>query len=320
MTRPFRRVAPLLAAVLALALGACSTAGTRTPGKTTGPGATTSSAAAPATRPYAGTEFSRTYVDHTRPTVDPNGTNSAPVRTLVTVVRVPHGPGPFPLVVFAHGNNGHPRKVTQLLDAWARAGYVVAAPAFPLTNDDVNPTVIGDYVQQPADLEVVINGVLADARKHSGPLAGKIDPHRIGIAGHSLGGATVYGLAANTCCRDERVAAVIALSAIRLDFPRGSFEAVKVPLLAMHGTADPTIPYAAGRAAYDEWAGPKWFLTLQGALHSPQYEDPPSPYDALVLDITTLFWDVELRRDPHAVSRLASYVPPSALGRLESAG
>jgi predicted dienelactone hydrolase len=224
------------------------------------------------------------------------------------------------LVVFAHGNACHPRKLTQLLDTWARAGYVVAAPAFPLTNDDVDPTVIGDYVQQPADLTVVINGVLADARRAKGPLAHKVNRHRIGVAGHSLGGATVYGLVANTCCRDQRIDAVIALSAIRLDFGNGSFQASDIPLLAMHGTADPTIPYTAGRAPYDAWTGPKWFLTLEGALHSPQYEDAPSPFDALVFDITTLFWDAELRRDPHARARLAHYEPPPALGRIDSAG
>lgn len=42
--------------------------------------------------------------------------------------------GPFPLVVFAHGFNITPAPYARLLQAWARAGYVVAAPIFPLTN------------------------------------------------------------------------------------------------------------------------------------------------------------------------------------------
>jgi predicted dienelactone hydrolase len=242
-----------------------------------------------------------------------------PSRPLTTVVRVPDGPGPFPLVVLAHGNNGHPRKVTQLLDTWARAGYVVAAPAFPLTNDDAEPSVLGDYVHQPADVSAVIDGVLAGAEADSGPLADRVDGDHIGVAGHSLGGGTVYGLVANSCCRDERVDAVIALSALVLPFPEGTDEPADLPLLAVHGTADATVPLANGRAAYDAWPGPKWFLTLEGALHAPQYEDPPSPYDAVVTDVTTLFWDAELRGDDAAANRLAAYAPPPELARLEAA-
>jgi pimeloyl-ACP methyl ester carboxylesterase len=126
-------------------------------------------------------------------------------------------------------------------------------------------------------------------------------------------------LTANTCCRDERVDAAVALSGIQLDLPGGAFEPRDLPLFAIHGTADGSLPYDSGRAAFDAWTGSKWFLTLEGAQHSPQYEDPPSPYDALVAEITTLFWDAELRGDAAASQRLASYVPPAELGRIESA-
>ena len=187
------------------------------------------------------------YVDTPRPTDDPKSVHSAAVRTLVTSVRIPDTPGPFPLVVFAHGNSGHPRKVTQLLDAWARAGYVVAAPAFPLTNDDIDPTVIADYVEQPADLSRVIDDVLADSDADDGLLAGKVDAENIALAGHSLGGASVYGAAANTCCQDDRVDAVIELSGFRIEFPDGAFVPMDdLPLLAVHGSADPTIRLATG--------------------------------------------------------------------------
>jgi predicted dienelactone hydrolase len=44
------------------------------------------------------------------------------------------GARPFPLIVFGHGFAVTPRPYSQLLRAWARAGYVVAAPVFPLEN------------------------------------------------------------------------------------------------------------------------------------------------------------------------------------------
>jgi dienelactone hydrolase len=321
MTKPARGCAAVALAVLALVVVACGAGGGPTISATRTP-ITKSTNHAP--KPHHVTQLVRTYLDETRPTVDPSGVHSSPVRALVTTIRVPDRKGPFPLVVFAHGNSGHPRQVTQLLDTWAGAGFVVAAPAFPLTNDDVDPTVIGDYVQEPADLRTVIEGVLADSNATTDPgarpLARTVDGEHIGVAGHSLGAAAMYGLAANSCCRDDRVDAVVALSGIRLPFPMGTDDPRPIPLLAMHGTADPTIPFSVGRAAYDAWTGPKWFVTLIGALHSQQYEDPPSPYDQIVFDLTTEFWEAALRGDRAAAKRLDDHAPPPALARVEHAG
>ena len=114
-----------------------------------------------------------TLVDHSRPTVDPAHGRSAPSRTLVTQVYIPKGKGSFPLVVMAHGNAGNPGKLTELLTTWAQAGYVVAAPTFPLTNDLTEiPTVIGDYVNQPGDVSFVIDQVLKRSKHHGSPLSG----------------------------------------------------------------------------------------------------------------------------------------------------
>jgi predicted dienelactone hydrolase len=220
-------------------------------------------------------------------------------------------------LVFAHGDSGHPRKVTRLLDAWARAGYVVAAPAFPLTNDDVNPTAVGDYAEQPSDLSFVIDQLLEESRSASDALGGKVDSARVGLAGHSLGAASASALGGNTNIRDERVDAFIALSGFPLNFPTGSAASASAPLLAVHGTNDARIPIDLGRRAYERWAGPKWFLTLKGADHSSAFEDAVSPYDELVIDATTSFWDAELRRDPEAGRRFATVVSDDRLAQLE---
>jgi predicted dienelactone hydrolase len=279
--------------------------------------ATTSTANEPRP-PYDVTTLTRTYIDAGRPTNDPGAVHSAPTRTLPTVIRIPRARGPFPLVVFAHGNSGHPRKPTQLLDAWARAGYVVVAPAFPLTNDDVDPTVIADYPEQATDLSFVIDEVLDENDRTSGALAGKIDASRIGVAGHSLGAASVYGLVANSAVLDERIGAVIALSGIRLDFRGGSYlSTVDTPLLAMHGTADGAIPLDVGRRGYDGWGGPRWFVTLLGAGHAAPYEDDPSPHDALVMDATTLFWNAILRGDAAAAKKFPVATADPTLAALE---
>ena len=230
---------------------------------------------------------------------------------------MPDGRGPFPLLVFAHGDSGHPRKVTRLLDAWARAGYVVAAPAFPLTNDDVNPTAVGDYAEQTRDLSFVIDQLLKESRSASGALGGKVDATRIGLAGHSLGAASAYALGGKTNVRDERVGAFIAMSAFPLNVPAGTDSSAAPPLLALHGSNDARIPFDLGRRAYERWTGPKWFLTLKGADHSSAYEDAPSAYDELVIEATTLFWNAELRRDRHASRRFRAVVADDRLAQLE---
>ena len=70
--------------------------------------------------------------------------------------------GPFPLVVFGHGFAVTPAIYTPLLMAWARAGYVVAAPVFPLENAHApgGPNE-ADIVNQPADVSFVISRMLS---------------------------------------------------------------------------------------------------------------------------------------------------------------
>src|SRR5688500_15941703 len=50
------------------------------------------------------------FVDTTRPTDPPLAT---PDRTLETTIYMPDAGGRYPLVVLAHGFNGHPRKFTE---------------------------------------------------------------------------------------------------------------------------------------------------------------------------------------------------------------
>jgi hypothetical protein len=57
-------------------------------------------------------------------------------RLLPTTVYVPESGTSAPLIVFGHGMWGHPRKFRRLFARWVEAGYLVAAPAFPHTNDE----------------------------------------------------------------------------------------------------------------------------------------------------------------------------------------
>ena len=293
MLAPRRTRAALGLAVL-LGLAACSGSGRTAgaPGPT--PAApTTTTTAAPANLPVS--RITETFVDRSRPTADPDGTRSAPTRTLATDIYVPSGKGPYPLVIHAHGADGDARKFSELGNAWARRGYVVAIPTFPLTSDTSGgPSVIGDYVNQPADLHFVLDRVLQLAATPGTPLAGKIDAGHIGLSGLSLGGATAYGFGFNPCCRDERIKAVVIMSGIELPFGNRP-DVFDKPILIFHGTADPVIPYSTAVDVYASAAPPKYFVTLRGAGHAPPYENTPDPHDAIVIASTLDFWNMYLK-------------------------
>lgn len=323
VARRRRPTAALLAAAAVLVLVGCTaTTPTTTSTGTTAAGSA-GAAAAPATSPtelsatvpparrqppppYRVVTTTETFVDTSRPTEAGAATPAAPDRTLVTTLRVPDAPGPRPLVVFSHGLSGHPDKLSGLLEAWATAGYVVAAPAFPLTNDHV-PGSPGNWTglaQQPADVSFVIDRLLAGNDDPSSAWYGRIDPGRIGVGGHSLGGATTYALTFNPCCRDDRVTAAMILSGALL--PPGGGEPDldgHVPLLIVHGDEDGSLPIAMAIDAYGRANGPVWFVTLPGGSHSAPYENDPSPQDEVVPALTTAWWDAELGGDPGALAR-----------------
>jgi hypothetical protein len=118
-----------------------------------------------------------------------------------------------------------------------RTGFVVAAPVFPLTSRQATFETVGDYVNQPADVSFVIDRILARSDDHDGPLAGRVDEEHIGLTELSLGGATVYGIALDSCCRDRRVDAALVMAGLLLPYD-GAYEFPAVPLLIIHGNGD----------------------------------------------------------------------------------
>jgi dienelactone hydrolase len=247
------------------------------------------------------TSWIETFVDRSRRTVPTTGA-PLPSRTLVTTIYRPNGSGPFPLVVFSHGLDGHPEKFTKLFSAWADAGFAIAAPAFPLTNSHAaNPNSnVGDVGQQPADVSFVLDHVLALNNQRRSRLFHAIDQHRIGASGLSLGGLTTYMLAYGKCCRDQRIDAVAVLDGLRSDERLDGH----VPLLIAHSDTDPTLPYSSALEAFAAARAPAWFVTLHGAAHASQWEDDITPFDHIDERLTIDFWDATLNGNSQAFVRL----------------
>jgi alpha-beta hydrolase superfamily lysophospholipase len=155
------------------------------------------------------------FVDRSRTIRLPNGRRVP--RPVETIVRYPATHGPHPLIVFGHGFALTPGTYGHLLDAWAQAGYVVAAPLFPLGNADApgGPDE-SDLANQPHDMSFVITRLLAQSGRAYGVLAGRINRSSVAIAGHSDGGVTALAVAYDRRSRDPRVRAAIVLSGAAL--------------------------------------------------------------------------------------------------------
>ncbi len=231
-------------------------------------------------------------------------------RVLVTQVRFPTGTTtPLPLLLVVHGADGNPNRLAPLLDVWAGAGYVVAAPTFPGTKKQPNGRALpSEVARQAADARFVIGELLdrSDAGAAPNPLLGIVDDHEIGVAGMSLGGMTVYGLIANTCCRDGRIQAALVMAGVHDDFPDGKYVHQRTPVLLVQGDAD--IGYHHSRDAYPQLAPPKWFITLHGRPHSPPFEVPRGKTAPIVDTTTTAFWNRYLKHQRAAAQEIVDIV------------
>jgi len=284
--------------------------------------------------PFAVGTTEMTFVDTSRPTAANGDAPAKDSRTLFTRIYYPAvgmpasrevagavpatDDGPYPLVVFAHGFQAVSEVYRDIYLAWARAGYVVAAPDFPLSSSRStnNRPVTSDYVNQPADLSFLIDRLLEASTRRDGVLGALIDPERIGASGQSLGGMTTMGLVFHTCCADRRIDAAIPMAGRLAAFPGGVYfgEGIDTPLLVVHGDDDQTVPYADGRAIFDAATGPRFLLTIVGGDHIvPYVAGPGNPLARPILDAVVAFSDFYLKGRADGLDRLR------ALGGLEHA-
>lgn len=304
----------------ATALGAAATLGA---GAWVGPAAGRTGGVAPGepmgSSSFAVGEIVVAYTDPSRRLRLPGGRRVA--RTLVTVIRYPaegnparvdvrgappaRARGPFPLIVFGHGFGVTPAPYAPLLRAWARAGYVVAAPIFPLTNANApgGPDE-SDLVNQPTDMSFVITRMLAASAKPRGILAGLIDPAAVAVSGQSDGGSTALAAAYNSHYLDHRIGAAVILAGARIPGVHGyDFAAPGPPLLAVQGTADVVNVPKSTSIYYRRARAPKFLLSLLGAGHFAPYTDE-QPQLGIVERVSTAFLNRYLKRLPAARAQM----------------
>jgi predicted dienelactone hydrolase len=192
----------------------------------------------------------------------------------------PAGPLAFsPLIVFSHGSGGASWQSTFLMEALASHGFVVAAPNH--TGNTVHDSLNGTSVpllesanDRPRDVSFVIDQMLARSADPLDPLFARVNPVRIGVAGHSFGGYTAIAMAAGMPALgiepDPRVLAIAPIAPASSFFPDETLAGIDVPMFLLSGSLDTTTPIDPNTTR--PWqlvdGPPVYRADVQGATHT----------------------------------------------------
>jgi len=269
-----------------------------------------------------------TLVDPTRPTAADPGRNlaAATSRTLPVSVLYPAsgdaGPagtftddaaaraGRFPVVIYSHGADSTGTERNDTLAAWARAGYVVVAPTYPLSSHPGGQ--ITDVANQPADV-MFVDAQLTDPTSPLAPLAAHMEPDCLAFAGHSLGAITTIAATYDPCCRPKGQKAAVAIAGgLFAPTPELDWATVpKVPLLLVHGEKDARVPFAKSLEMRSTLPGDEWLLRFPEGQHSTMFD---APLNEVLVPVVVAFLNAELRGEPAGLDS----VPASLAGRADA--
>ena len=174
-------------------------------------------------------------------------------------IRLPEGNGRAALLLYSPGLGSGISNGAAWCEAWARAGFVVVTMAHPVTDDSIwdasrgslsdtlnRALAGGQYAARVADTHFVIGRCLDEAGLG---IASRIDPERIGVAGHSYGAITVQALAVEAAKAkgSGRIRAVIALSPGVISAANaGAMAGARIPFLCVTGDQDNTVTFSKG--------------------------------------------------------------------------
>lgn len=219
---------------------------------------------------------------------------------------------PAPLILFSHGLNGCKGQSTFLMTALAKDGYVVVAPdhkdalcansgkggGLAAHKPEAGFANFAAWTDQTnKDREEDMKN-LYSALKSDPDWSPRIDWNRVGLAGHSMGGYTVMGLAgAWPSWKMDGIKAVLALSPYGQPFLKsGDLAHVDVPIMYQGGTRDigdtPFIKKKGG--LYDITPSPAWFVEFRDCGHF-SFTDIQQGAHRQMIDYSLWFFDHTLK-------------------------
>jgi len=153
-------------------------------------------------------------------------------------IEYPAGPRPAPAIVVLHGASGNPNRMRRIaqLTLHERGWVEIYPEAIDQAWNDGRTGANGKPLRQTDDLgflRAILDRLAAE---------GLIDPARVFFAGVSNGGAMTLRV---ICQAPELVAGAVVVvmnQPVGLDCPDGP----ALPLMFIHGAADPLVPFAGG--------------------------------------------------------------------------
>lgn len=190
--------------------------------------------------------------------------------------------GQSPLIVFSHGFGGQSTQSKALAYALSQAGYLVVAPdhgdartAVKGTEQNRGPEVPfkepklwndKTYIDRGKDIAALLN-----ALQQNPHWSCRIDWDKVALAGHSLGGYTVLGLAgAWSQWPSPKIKAVLALSPYCAPYLEGNrLAGIKAPVMYQGGSRDHAItPQLEGPVgAFSKTPAPAYLVEFDQVGH-----------------------------------------------------
>lgn len=249
-------------------------------------------------------------------------------------IRMPAGTGKVGVILFSHGLGGSRDAGSIWAHAWAEAGFAVINLQHAGTDSAIfgkpgfRALLNGEQLATRArDVQFVIGELGRRVIEGACDLR-RIDPLRVGLAGHSFGAQTVQAVSGQSFpvkyeppLSDPRVRAAVGLSPSPpiAGVAQISFSTIAIPFLSVTGTAD-AVPSVTPITAIERQLpfrlmppGNKFLLVLQGGTHEMfagqpfptllNGEPPPRVRDTVVA-VTTAFWRAILDKDAASLNWL----------------
>ena len=269
-------------------------------------------------------------------------------RTIPVRVWLPSHDRPAPVILFSHGLGGARDGNAYLGRHWSARGFCVVflqhagsdeavwrdlpfPERLPALRKAIN---LSTTLERYRDVSAVLDRLKAWNGEAGGPLEGRLDPARVGIAGHSFGAVTAQGVTGQrtadgrTPFTDRRIGAALLMSPSlpRIGDGQSAFGSIAIPWMIMTGTEDDSpVGNATPESRREVFAalppGEKYELVLFQGEHQafgdrvlPGSKRPRDPnHHRVVLALSTAFFDAFRRGDKAALGWLESDAPRSVL-------
>jgi pimeloyl-ACP methyl ester carboxylesterase len=209
-------------------------------------------------------------VDPARFIPDPDAPNGKSPRSMKVRLWHPQSKrhDPQPLLIYSHGLLGTGEAVEYIARVLGSHGYVVAAPDFPRTNRSQGEQANSrDVFNQPRDVALVIDWLLARSQDQEDELYNAIDAERIAAAGHSLGALNTHLLGFHPEWQEPRIKAVVSLGGPTSLFTRKFLTTRSIPYMAIAAPQDAFIEYEANFLPLLDKVDGAVLVSMEGGSH-----------------------------------------------------